>query len=323
MTKFIFAVVVTMFSIANTFAQDYNYQGYVRSINGTDNVRASFYVAGNQFDPMTVFNSSNYPIWFKENDTVRVENGILNYRLEGINVDSLIQNRGQLYLYVTINGTPFDKVLISEVPYSTHSNFATNAVHSSTTDSATHAVNSENSVHAVNSDTAVFARTAKHADSANSASVASLAINSLTALVADSAITVEDGAITANKIANNSINTSHLNTVNAASNQTMLSYVNGNFVWASRDYINTTTVEQTLVVPTTINDNTLYFISQVAQDYTIVEPTPRYGRIIRIVNASTANTIQVNWPMLFGGQVVISPRSSVEFMYVNMQWIKL
>ena len=323
MTKFIFAITLMVFSFFQAIAQDYNYQGYLRNSTGVENVRASFYVAGDQFDPMTVFNSSNYPIWFKENDTIEVENGILNYRLVGIDVDSLIQHRGQLYLYVMINGSPFDKVLISDVPYSTHSAFSANANHSLSSDTSAYSINSLDALHSVIADTASYSLVSTFSDSSRASNIADTSLTSLRSFISDSALTVEDGSITSDKIAPFSINTNHFNTVNSAANQTTLSFVDGNFVWASREYINTTTVEQTLVVPTSINDNTLYFISQVAQDYSIIEPTPRYGRLIRIVNASTANTIQVSWPMLFGGSVFISPRSSVEFMYINMQWIKL
>lgn len=323
MKNFIIAVTITLLGFINASAQNYNYQGYVNNRTGIDSVRASFYIAGEQFNPTTVFNSSNYPVWFKENEMVKIENGILNYMLINVDVDSLIVNRGQLYLYVTLNGTPFDKVLISAVPYSTYSQFATNSIYSIQADSAKYANNSRNSAHAVRADTAQYAFITDFADSSNSASVASLSISSITALIADSALTITDGAVTAEKLGQQSVGISHLNTINAASNQTVLSYINGNFIWASRDYVNTTTVQKTLTVPLGINDNTLYFISQVAQDYSVVEPTPRYGRIIRIVNASTANTITVNWNNLFGGVVFIGPRSSVEFMYVDTEWIKL
>lgn len=308
MKSFIIAIAIILFSFINASAQNYNYQGYVRNSTGIDSIRASFYVAGEQFNPMTVFNSSNYPVWFKENQTVRIENGILNYRLVNVDVDSLVQYREQLYLYVTLNGTPFDKVLISAVPYSTHSQFAT------------HAKRSSNSS---NADTAQYSSRSKLADSSRSSSVASLAVSALNSLIADSALTITNGAVTAEKIAPQSVETIHLNTINAPSTQTVLSFIDGNFLWASRDYINRTTIQKTLVIPVGINDNTLYFISQVAQDYSVVAPTARYGRIIRIVNASTANTITVNWNVLFGGPVLIGPRSSVEFMYVDTEWIKL
>jgi hypothetical protein len=323
MKSFIIALTLALFTTIGVNAQDYNYQGYVKNSSGTDSVRASFYIAGNQFDPLTVFNSSNYPVWFKENVTLQVDNGILNYRMVGVDVDSLVEYRGQLYLYVTINGSPFDKVIISSVPYATYSDLADNSKHSLSSDTSTFALASFISQRAFDADTAVFSQRTLIADSSVNSSVASLSITSLNAIVADSAFTISDDGVTEEKIAPNSITPVHFKTINSASNQTALSYIDGNFVWATRDYINTTTVEKSLVVPTSINSNTLYFISQVAQDYSIVEPTPRYGRIIRIVNASTANTIQVNWNTLFGGSVFISPRSSVEFMYVNSEWIKL
>ena len=323
MKTFFVALAITIFSITNIIAQDYNYQGYVKNSNGTDSARGSFYIAGNQFDPMTVFNPSNYPIWFKENVTVQLDNGILNYTLVGVNTDSLIQYRGQLYLYVTLNGSPFDKVLISAVPYSTYSEFADNSNYAISADTALFSIGSQLAQRAINSDSADFANVSLMSDSAKSAAIANVAITAFNSLVADSAFTVANESITAEKIADNSVNPSHFNTVNAASNQTSLSFIDGNFVWATRDYVNTTTVQKSLVVPTSINDQTLYFISQVAQDYSIVEPTVRYGRLIRIVNASTANVITVNWNTLFGGVVFIGPRTSVEFMYVGNEWIKL
>ena len=302
MKTFFVALAITIFSITNIIAQDYNYQGYVKNSNGTDSARGSFYIAGNQFDPMTVFNPSNYPIWFKENVTVQLDNGILNYTLVGVNTD---------------------KVLISAVPYSTYSEFADNSNYAISADTALFSIGSQLAQRAINSDSADFANVSLMSDSANSAAIANVAITAFNSLVADSAFTVANESITAEKIADNSVNPSHFNTVNAASNQTSLSFIDGNFVWATRDYVNTTTVQKSLVVPTSINDQTLYFISQVAQDYSIVEPTVRYGRLIRIVNASTANVITVNWNTLFGGVVFIGPRTSVEFMYVGNEWIKL
>lgn len=313
MNKFIVTLAISIFSFVNIFAQnpfgqDYNYQGYLRNSNGIETVRASFYIAGEEFDPTTVFNPSNYPIWFKENVSVQVENGILNYTMTRVSMDSIVKYRNGLYLYVTVNGSPFDKVLISSVPYATHSILSNFAVFSRSADTASFSSQAQRS---------------NIADSAVKSGIASLAINALNSLIADSALTVSDESITSEKIALRSINVGHMNTYNVASDQTVLCYVDGKFIWGAPEYLNRTTSEKTLTIPNSIKDNTVYFISQVAQDYSIVEPFTRNGRLIRIVNASTANTITVNWNNLFGGVVFIGPRSSVEFMYVDTEWIKL
>jgi hypothetical protein len=308
MKSFIVLVSFICAATISMFGQSYNYQAYVQSRNTEDSVRASFYIAGDQFDPTTVFNPSNYPVWFKENVSVRVQNGILNYQINGTDTDSIIHYRGGLYLYVTINGSPFDRVLISAVPYATHSIFSDTAFHSLRTDT------SEVSLNAITSEQALNALTADTAE---------YAVTSGVAFVADSALTVTDGSITSSKLALNCIGVEHLNTVNAPWHMKTLAYINGDFVWTDQKYNTLNTTEKTLIVPTTIGDNTVYFISKVAQDYTLVEPTANEGRIIRVVNASTANTITVNWTLLFGGSIAIQPRSSMEFVFIDGEWIKL
>lgn len=177
--KYIFSLVCLFFAL-NLNAQfvDIPWQGYVNT--GATEVRASFYLAGPNLDLTTAFNDRNYPYWYSENQTLQVEGGVTQTTLTNIPVDSIYAYyRSTMWLYVTINGQPFDKVKISYVPYAVFSQKAYSAQESRFAQTANHASTS---------DTAVYARSSGVADSARIAGNAVNAINSRHAVHADSAI---------------------------------------------------------------------------------------------------------------------------------------
>lgn len=176
--KYIFSLVCLFFAL-NLNAQfvDIPWQGYVNT--GATEVRASFYLAGPNLDLTTAFNDRNYPYWYSENQTLQVEGGVTQTTLTNIPVDSIYAyHRSTMWLYVTINGQPFDKVKISYVPYAVFSQKAYSAQESRFAQTANHALTS---------DTAVYARNSGIADSARIAGNAVNAINSRHAVHADSA----------------------------------------------------------------------------------------------------------------------------------------
>lgn len=412
--KYILSVFCFVFGL-NVFAQPSQYinipwQGYVNT--GATEVRASFYLAGEDFDLTTAFNDRNYPYWYSENKTLQVDGGVIHTILSQIPADSLKELSGFTWLYVTINGQPFEKVRLYSVPWSvwsdhaTHSetseksdisirstwadtanyarrsgvaDSATRAGHSSTAghslttdraDSAFHSVHSDSSVNsrfsvraslADNAQFAIFADSANKADSswwAFFADRCGLASNSLRSQIAELAImadSVRDGKVTSSTIIDNSIQRVDLangiidnsamapNSVNSANiqngtvafedmniagtptNNSVVGYNNGNLQWISNNNILTGAVQQTTLIPTQINQDARWVILQVAQDFNLVGITPTQGRVITIVNASTANTVTLtnpNWN-IFGGAVNISPRTSKTLVYLNGDWIIL
>jgi hypothetical protein len=176
--KYIFSLICFVFALnANAQFVDIPWQGYVNT--GASDVRVSFYLAGPNLDLTTAFNDRNYPYWYSENNTLQVEGGVTHTVLKDVPVDSIYAYyRSTMWLYVTVNGQPFDKVKISYVPYavfsqrayaSQESEFAVRANHSNT------------------ADTARYAYVAKRSDSSTVSSLAIDALNSLYALSADSA----------------------------------------------------------------------------------------------------------------------------------------
>jgi hypothetical protein len=414
--KYIFSLVCFLFSV-NVFAQvdspemSIPWQGYVNT--GATEVRASFYLAGEDFDPTTVFNDRNYPFWYLENIVLQVEDGVVHTVLEGISKDSLhVRVSGRVWLYVTVNGQSFDKVRLYPTPWSVwsenalyadeanKSDFATDAIwadtaqwahdagHSLTSDTAVYA---ENAGHSVSSD---FSDSSMHANSADSslhathASRASFSDNSQFALLADSALKADSAtwaayaeranlastaltaqiatlAIMADSLRDNKVNSStiidstiqredlsagiidnsamaensvttdniqdgtvafsDMNITGTATNNSVVGYNNGSLVWVSNNNILVGSVQQTTVIPTQINQDARWVILQVAQDFNLVGMTANEGRIITIVNASTANVVTLattNWN-IYGGNLSIFPRSSRTIAYLNGEWIVL
>lgn len=406
----VFLGFLSLFFATTVFAQqiDLNWQGYVNT--GADSVRGSFYLAGPNLDLKTAFNDKNYPLWYSENQMMSVDGGICATLLRGVSVDSLIKYESNLFLYVTINGQPFERVKLQYVPYASYSlrtyladkaDYATRSTSSTWSDTATyarrsgfadtavkasHAVESNHALHADsanNSNHSVYADTAAHAvkavrssladnaqfailaDSAKRAGHSSTAddatnsINSQYAVqaqladVAKIALTIADNSVTSPKIVNgtiqrvdldngivdetalasNSVTTTKImdgtvavadmNVLGTPSNLSVLGYNNGSFEWVSSNNLYLNSIQNTTVIPTQINTDARWIILKVAQDFNLVGMNATEGRVVTIVNASTANFVTLatpNWN-LFGGTLVISPRSSRTLVYLNNEWV--
>lgn len=401
---------LTLLIAGNLFAQqiDINWQGYVNT--GADSVRGSFYLAGPNLDLTTAFNDRNYPVWYSENQTLAVNGGVCASLLRNIPVDSLIKYDTNLWLYVTVNGQPFEKVKLQYVPYSAYSlysfiakradaaTFATSAGYADTSayarnsgvaDSsvrASHAVNATNAVHSDSADNAnhsVYADTARYAiqavrssladnaqfailaDSAKKAGHASNADNAVNSVNAQNAVhsqtsdvatfaqTIADNSVTSPKIVNgtiqrvdidngiidetalasNSVTTTKIvdgtvavvdvNVTGTPTNFSTLGYNNGNFEWVSSNQLYLNSIQNTTVIPTQINSDARWVVLKVAHDFNLVGMTATEGRVVTIVNASTANFVTMATPdwNIFGGTLVISPRSSRTLVYLNSEWI--
>lgn len=408
--KYIFSIICLVFAL-NLNAQfiDIPWQGYVNT--GATEVRASFYLAGPNLDLTTAFNDRNYPYWYSENQTLKVEGGVTQTILKDIPVDSIYAyHKSTMWLYVTINGQPYDKVKVSYVPYAVFSQMAysaqeatfanranragradtalyayrsgvadsaitsfrsvesNRALFANRTDSAIHSLRSDSSRHSVfstrsslsdNSQFSLLADSAKRShyswfsnqseNSTNAVNAIHAQISEL-AIVADSLIdnrvntnTIINGAIqrvdlgngivdesalaqnsvTSGKIANNTVSTEDLNISGTPSNNSVLGYSNGNLAWISNNTILTGSIQKTTVIPTQINGDTRWLILQVAQDFNLTNASTFEGRVITVVNASTANVVTLTNPQwnVFGGAISIYPRTSRTLVYLNNEWI--
>lgn len=408
--KYIFSLFCLFFAL-NLNAQfvDIPWQGYVNT--GATEVRASFYLAGPKLDLTTAFNDKNYPYWYSENQTLQVEGGVTQTVLKDVPVDSIYAyHKSTMWLYVTINGQPYDKVKISYVPYAVFSQMAysaqeaeiasvaktayradtaryayragvadssvssanavnaINSKHSVHADSATHTINSDSAINATfairaslsdNAQFAIIADSAKkarfawnsnYAENSNNATHALKSQIAEFAIIADSlndnrvnTNTIINGTIqrvdlgngivdetalasnsvTSAKIVNGTVSTEDLNISGTPTNNSVLGYNNGNLSWISSNTILVGAIQKTTVIPTQINGDTRWLILQVAQDFNLTGMTASEGRVITVVNASTANVVTITNPQwnIYGGTVAISPRTSRTLVYLNSEWI--
>lgn len=384
MKKVLLALVAILFTVA-TNAQniDFTYQGWSTQ-SGKNNL--SLYIARDGFKLGSAFNDQNYPVWYVENQEIDIVSGVVNYRLKNVNLDSLIKYRGDLYLYVAINGTPHDTISMDPAPYAGTAiqavrantaklaDLATEAVHAAKADSALHAANATNAVNATNALNANEARHAAKADSALHAKESDHAVRSDVSLYASSSAhavwadstdfaldaahaTNADNATNAARaaIADSAVRAAHAvnstNAVNATRADSAFVSANTHFVYAngvnlaaisaagaenhatlttngtSLQWRSATRIEgrtQLTLVPLVAIDNDVRtLIYRVAQDFNTPLPNASEGRIITIVNSSTANFVSITagvWN-IWGGDVFIGPRNSATLLYHNGQWV--
>jgi hypothetical protein len=384
MKKIFLAIIAALFTVAS-HAQtiDFSYQGW-SELNGKNNL--SLYIARDGFKLGSAFNDENYPVWYVENQEINVNSGVVNYRITGVNLDSLSKYRGQLFLYVAINGTPHDTIAMDPSPYAgtaitsirsntsaladvaTLANFATksdtanyarNAGHAVKSDSALHANQANNSkksdsaTHAKNADQAVrsdvslYASSSAHSVWSDSSSYAILALRATNAdhsvrsdraTLADSAIkaahavnadnairatTADSARVSANThfVYANGVNLAAIAAAGAENHATLTT--NGtSLAWRSSTRIEGRT-QLTLVPLATIDNDVRTLIYRVAQDFATPLPTAVEGRIITIVNSSTANLVSIQTGIwnIWGGDVIIGPRNSATLLYHNGQWV--
>jgi len=245
MKNFLLALIATIFTVAtNAQTIDFTYQGWSTQ-SGKSNL--SLYIARDGFKLGSAFNDENYPVWYVENQEIDIVSGVVNYRLRNVNLDSLVKYTGNLYLYVAINGTPHDTIIMDPSPYagtalvSNRANsakladFATDAAHAAKADTSVFAVNARNAVdatnsvnanealHALRADTALYAREAGHAVRSDvslyaSSSAHAVWVDSASYAVLSNRSRISDSAALAGRaiLADSAINAGHASTANEA-----------------------------------------------------------------------------------------------------------
>jgi len=124
----------------------------------------SIYIADSSFDENSHLNSN--ALWYRENENIEINNGIINYLIENVADNILIDNYGKkLFVYAYVDGVSLGRLQIRSVPYSllsTYSLEAAEAKHSQISNRSTLSDSSNKSAHAVNSNRAL---TSEYADS--------------------------------------------------------------------------------------------------------------------------------------------------------------
>ena len=192
--------------------------------------------------------------------------------------------------------------------------YASSAAHAIWADSTDFALDA---AHAAHADNATNAARAAIADSAVKAAHAVNATNALNAVTSDSA------RVSANThfVYANGVNLAAISATGAENYATLTT--NGTTLqWRSATRIEGRT-QLTLVPLATIDDDVRTLIYRVAQDFATPLPPATEGRIITIVNSSTANVVTISagvWN-IWGGDVFIGPRNSTTLLYHNGQWV--
>lgn len=225
MRSFVLAL-VALVGINLYAGTDVQFQAHV-PLNGTS-VSFSAYIADSTFNENSHLNSS--ALWYVENKTVQVSNGIINTLLENIPDSVFAGNQGKIFVYSYVNGVSLGKLPLHKLPYSVFADysetskiadvakFAQDAKFAEQSDTAWYSIESKHSVKADTStfsvgsarskfsDTATFARNAGHSASADAALLSQEARHSNlsdTALYAKNA----GNSATTNLVNQNGVNT--------------------------------------------------------------------------------------------------------------------
>jgi hypothetical protein len=170
MRYFILALValVSFNAFAGTNIQ---YQAHAPAGSPTE-TKFSIYIADSSFNENSHLNSD--ALWYRENENIEINNGIINYLIENVADSILINNYGKkLFVYAYVDGVSLGRLQIRTVPYSllsTYSLEAGEAKHSQTSNRATLSDSSNKSAHAVNSNrslTAGYADTSTFSDTSS------------------------------------------------------------------------------------------------------------------------------------------------------------
>lgn len=159
----VFLAIFTLIAV-NAFAGT-NIQYQAHAPAGTDiNSKFSVYIADSSFDEVSRLNTAAF--WYRENVDIEINNGIINYLIENVADNILIDNYGKkLFVYAYVNGASLGRLQIRTVPYallSTYALEAAEAKHSETSDKAKLADSAKVSAHSV---TANSSLTSNYADS--------------------------------------------------------------------------------------------------------------------------------------------------------------
>jgi hypothetical protein len=163
MRYFILALValVSFNAFAGTNIQ---YQAHAPAGSPTE-AKFSIYIADSSFDENSHLNSN--ALWYRENENIEINNGIVNYLIENVADNILIDNYGKkLFVYAYVDGVSLGRLQIRSVPYSllsTYSLEAAEAKHSETSDKAKLSDSSNKSAYSFRSKSS---ETSEYADSA-------------------------------------------------------------------------------------------------------------------------------------------------------------
>ena len=157
--------IFTLIAITSNAQTNIQYQAHAPA--GTDiNSKFSIYIADSSFDENSHLNAN--ALWYRENVEIEINNGIINYLIENVADNILIDNYGKkLFVYAYVNGVTLGRLQIRTVPYallSTYALEAAEAKHSQTSDKAKLADSARSSAHSV---TANSSLTSNYADSTN------------------------------------------------------------------------------------------------------------------------------------------------------------
>ena len=161
--KQVLLAIFTLIAV-NAFAgTNIQYQAHAPAGSPTE-AKFSIYIADSSFDENSHLNSN--ALWYRENENIEINNGIINYLIENVADNILIDNYGKkLFVYAYVDGVSLGRLQIRSVPYSllsTYSLEAAEAKHSQTSDKAKLSDSSNKSAHAVNANRSL---TAEYADS--------------------------------------------------------------------------------------------------------------------------------------------------------------
>ena len=164
MKTFVIALLTLLAVNLSAQTTDLQYQAHVPS-GVTTEIKFSAYIADGSFNENSHLNTSAF--WYVEEQSVSVNNGMINVLLENIADSIFTRNQGNIFVYAYVNGVSLGKLALHKVPYAVSSRFSSR---------------SELAQNAVNAERATLATRSLTSDSA------SLSRHSLTAGVADSSV---------------------------------------------------------------------------------------------------------------------------------------
>jgi len=157
----VFLAIFTLIAV-NAFAGT-NIQYQAHAPAGTDiNSKFSVYIADSSFDENSHLNSN--ALWYRENVEIEINNGIINYVIDSVSDNILIDNHGKrLFVFAYVNGVSLGRLEIRTVPYSLISTYSLEAGEAKT---------AQNSNRAKLADSAKISARAVNADNATNADFA-------------------------------------------------------------------------------------------------------------------------------------------------------
>lgn len=159
-------VILAIFTLiaVNAFAGT-NIQYQAHAPAGTDiNSKFSVYIADSSFDEVSRLNTA--ALWYRENVDIEINNGIINYLIENVADNILIDNYDKkLFVYAYVNGVSLGRLQIRTVPYALLSTYALEAAEAKTAQTANKAKFADSSKSSAHSVTANSSLTSNYADS--------------------------------------------------------------------------------------------------------------------------------------------------------------